>query len=386
MSKRIARNNAFFLSAARKLNLSASSWRPLDKPEEAILVVANHYASHCDRMERFGGVLASNGITLVTYDMQGWGGSDSYARYIERHNRADISYAIRSEEQMVADFDKLVTKIMQFYSVKGPDNRSQLEKMLREKKNPWDPELPIAPKLPIFVLGHGIGAAIVARYLVDRVQPDSDKRHAVLGSIFAAPWIGELPQISQLQKYSLLRIIAEKYAPLTRVLSSEPNPSDLYEDVSEVIAWDKDPILTKAGIPPVTVRTFERLCKQSNAIIDKVATPSLILTGEKDPLCASSEGNRIADLLPNKDKLVIDIPESRHDLFLSNPDTANFAQGTVVNWILERAAEYVAPEDPLLTMEDTIRRVCILVVFLFYYGSLNQKKKIKNQEYSSRFD
>ncbi|KAJ9452904.1 hypothetical protein DIPPA_27313 [Diplonema papillatum] len=45
------------LSASRKLLLQATSWRPVDAPEKAVLVCAHHYGGqHGGRLDELGGI------------------------------------------------------------------------------------------------------------------------------------------------------------------------------------------------------------------------------------------------------------------------------------------------------------------------------------------
>eukprot|EP00662_Eupelagonemidae_sp_cell21_P034211 gene34211-19219_t len=134
---RVLRHHAYFYSANRKLLLSARSWRPMESREGAAVVLSHHIGDHSGRLNRLGGTLASNGIALYAF----------VACFRKNHGIDTIgaNYAVRSDKQVVADYDKFVTKVMQFYTVKGADPAFDLSRVIGEKRKPWDPEAPIAP-------------------------------------------------------------------------------------------------------------------------------------------------------------------------------------------------------------------------------------------------
>eukprot|EP01063_Lacrimia_lanifica_P012053 TRINITY_DN1867_c1_g3_i1.p1 TRINITY_DN1867_c1_g3~~TRINITY_DN1867_c1_g3_i1.p1 ORF type:complete len:394 (+),score=154.63 TRINITY_DN1867_c1_g3_i1:71-1183(+) len=360
----VLRQDAFFSSASRKLLLQARAWRPQDKPERAALVWSHHFGDHSGRLDFIGGTLASNGITLIAHDTQGWGRSENFLMYKE--NRAsyhDSHYTIQSEDQMVADFDKLTTKVMQFYTAKGGDTRYPLSRMLRDKLNPWDPEPPIAPKIPIFVAGHGMGAPVVARYVVDRAQPDFDKNHAVKAVLLAQPWIGHLPTISLVQRQRLVKEMMLRYLPYSKTLGKEPDPTAMFEDLEEVVKWEQDAEITKTAIPPHTVAVLERISKQAKEILPSIAKPTVVMAGTADPLCPMDVCEAVHEgLTGTAEKALVDIPDAKHDIFRSSGATGQRAVIVMTEYILEMLEEWVPPQDPWADMEEA-RRTEILKRF-----------------------
>eukprot|EP01059_Diplonema_ambulator_P004835 TRINITY_DN14576_c0_g2_i1.p1 TRINITY_DN14576_c0_g2~~TRINITY_DN14576_c0_g2_i1.p1 ORF type:complete len:380 (+),score=115.31 TRINITY_DN14576_c0_g2_i1:33-1142(+) len=353
---RVVKNEAFFSSASRKLLLQAMSWRPADAPEKAVLVLSHHYGDYTERLDRLGGFLAANGVALVAHDTQGWGRSESVLQYTEKSVMADHTYGLRSTDQLVADFDKLVTRVMQFYTVKGADSRYPLSKILKEKLNPWDPEPPIAPKIPVFVLGHGMGGPIVARFVADRVEPDHEKKAALGGCVLVAPWIGHTPPLSGYSGYRLVEEVMQKYFPYNKVMGLEPDPSLMFEDVDEVVAWETDTTIAKAALPPVTVAALNKISKEADAVLGSITVPVLVMTGEKDDLCPSFVGDQVVGKLASENKTILDIPNAKHDVFKTDGQTGHFTQTVLLRWMDEFIPDYQVPPDPLVRMQDERRR------------------------------
>eukprot|EP01061_Rhynchopus_euleeides_P040731 TRINITY_DN7018_c0_g3_i1.p1 TRINITY_DN7018_c0_g3~~TRINITY_DN7018_c0_g3_i1.p1 ORF type:complete len:369 (+),score=43.78 TRINITY_DN7018_c0_g3_i1:55-1161(+) len=353
---RVVRHTAFMSSASRQLLLRATSWRP-EVPEKACLIVAHHYGDHSGKLEQYAGVLASSGIAVVSADYQGWGESESFVQFMEDKPSRQSNYYIKSEEQLVADFDKLVTRVMQFYTVKGADIRYSLQKMLKDKINPWDPEPPIASKVPIFVLGHGMGAPVVARYMADRVEPDRAKAEAVRGCILAAPWIGHCPKLSRASGNPILEEIMCRYFPDARTLTDEPEPSDMFDDVQEVVTWEKDPIIAKVPIPHGTCRVLSRISKQAQEIVPRIQHPTLVMCGGADTLCPSSVGQEVLARLgtPEEEKEFVEIPDSKHDLFKSSTITGTMAVQYLGHWLMEKRRGFDPAEDPMQSYDDARR-------------------------------
>ncbi|KAJ9458107.1 hypothetical protein DIPPA_28293 [Diplonema papillatum] len=351
----VVRHEAFMLSASRKLLLQATSWRPVDVPEKAVLVCAHHYGQHGGRLDKLGGILAANGIALIAPDYQGWGRSESHLQYESVRMGTDVNYAIKSEEQLVADFDKFTTRVMQFYTIRKPDPRYPLTRILKEKTNPWDPEPPIAPKIPIFVLGHGLGAPVVARFVADRVEPDHEKKAGLGGMVLAAPWIGHTPVLSNLSQWRFLEELAHKYVPYTKVLGAEPDPSTLFEDLEEVVAWEQDPIVTKCALSPATVRIIQTISRQANEVLESITVPTFVMAGAADVLSPPEVSAAVVEKLGSAEKDLIMVPDSKHDLFRSSEGTAHFAMAALVDWISEKTQEFIPPPDPFVAMDEERR-------------------------------
>ena len=355
---RVVKHTAFMSSASRQLLLRATSWRP-EKPEQACLVVAHHIGDHGGNIERYAGVLAASGIAVVSADCQGWGESESYRQFQSGAVGVNTNYYIKSEDQLVADFDKLVSRVMQFYTVKGADPRFPLSKILHEKLNPWDPEPPIASQVPIFVMGHGMGAPVVARYLADRVACDRHKQAAVKGAILAAPWIGHCPELSSAEALSsTLSEFFCRYMPHTKQGTSEPDPSLMFEDVEEVLNWERDSVIAKSYIPHPTCRIISKISKQAKEILPSITTPALVMTGTNDPLCPHEVGEEVLSQLGSEEKEIISIPDSKHDLFKSSALTGHMATEYLLQWIHEKRESFEDAEDPMAEMDDDKRKVC----------------------------
>ena len=366
---RVVRHNAFVSSASRQLLLRATSWRP-DTPEKAVLVVAHHFGDHSGKLESYAGVLAASGIAVVGADCQGWGESESFASFTDKNastKEKSSNYYIKSEDQLVADFDKLVSRVMQFYTVKGADPRFPLSRILKEKLNPWDSEAPIAPKIPVFVLGHGMGAPVVARYLADRVGPDHEKAAAVRGAVLVGPWIGYTPVLHGLLANPLVAEVVHRYFPHTKMFGKEPDPADLFEELEQVVAWERDSVIAKTELPPHTCRVLESIAKQANEVLKDVTLPTLVMRGQEDPLCPEVVAAAVLDHLGSEDKELVEIPDTKHDVFKSSAMTGAMSVEFLCKWIKEKAEGFEAPSDPMSSMEDAKRAVW--AYFLYYFFS-----------------
>eukprot|EP01062_Namystynia_karyoxenos_P059951 TRINITY_DN51387_c0_g1_i1.p1 TRINITY_DN51387_c0_g1~~TRINITY_DN51387_c0_g1_i1.p1 ORF type:complete len:401 (+),score=129.45 TRINITY_DN51387_c0_g1_i1:76-1203(+) len=354
---RVVAHDAFFYSASRKLLLQARSWRPQDEPEIAAVVLSHHVGDHCNRLHRLGATLAANRIALYASDQQGWGKSEAFYSFEEKRALGGYSgyYAVKSAEQTVADHDKLLTRVMQFYTVKGCDPRFKLERMLKEKRNPWDPEPPIAPCIPVFSMGHGMGAAVATRYTGERAMQDPDKKRGLGGLILVAPWVGSTPDLWRFDNLGVVSNFIVEQWPLLRMVTLEVDPTELVSDLEEVLAWERDQMITKLPLPVCTTQILKKLSTQAMAALQDVQCPLLVMQGGDDPLSPVSAAERVVESCPTSDKDLHLIPDARHDIFRDSELTGQNAMRALVRWVQERAAGYEAPPSPLALMDDEKR-------------------------------
>jgi alpha-beta hydrolase superfamily lysophospholipase len=178
----------------------------------------------------------------------------------------------------------------------------------------------------LFLLGHGGGALIAARWALDHVG-------AVSGFVFAAPTFGFGPAAPPLgrRRARLLGGLLPRHGLTARVA-----PADLTTD-PELQEWiGRDPLRGTA----TTARWFTASLAAQREVLSAAPgfeTPLLMLAGGDDQIAEGRASHAFFERAGAEDKKLVVYPGFRHDLFNERGRERPLAD--VVTWLEPRAGE-----------------------------------------------
>jgi acylglycerol lipase len=237
------------LTTADGLTLATRSWMPHDRPKAAVLLV-HGISEHSGRYAHVAARLLLHDYAVFAYDHRGHGRSEGTPRaYIDRF------------ETLVEDLRRVVQWV-------------EAE----------------APGLPLFLLGHSMGGAIVARYVAE------------FGSEGLAGVILSSPALRIPENYPLRRFAGIASRLLPRVAFPSPNRGWLSRDPAVARAWDDDPLTFKGGTRPRTGFLLLHACADLLDHAEAFNAPLLLFHGTADRI-TDPEGTRaLYEAAPAEDK------------------------------------------------------------------------------------
>ena len=262
-------------------------WRTTTPPDARALVgVVHGYGEHSGRYGPLFEHLAANGIASAAFDYRGHGQADG------RRGHCD-TFA-----EYLDDLDRFAARL----AADAGDR-------------PW------------FLLGHSLGALIVARWLLEAERP------GLRGVVFASPFLELAFKPSRL-KIAAARL-AGRVVPWMPV-SNELTSDQLTRDEEMRRAVDRDPLYNRTTTP----RWFEEAKaaqEQVRANARALLVPALVLVADDDPIASPAAAVRFYEELGAADKALRRHPGARHELFNELPEVRRRAMDEVVDWIRERS-------------------------------------------------
>ena len=247
-----------------------------------MLLALHGYGDHGASV--FGGPApfwADSGIAVHSYDHRGFGNNASRGRW-------------PGEDRLIADFAGAVAALRAQY-----------------------------PGVPLFVLGHSMGAGIVLAGLGEGVAVD--------GAVLAAPAIAGGDFVGPFARAGLWALV--QVAPDKRWTG---------EGVVRFRASDNAEALRRLAADPLYIGTpsgreidgLVRIMDRATAAAPSVDVPVLVLVGDKDELVKPDEVVTVAGRIPGLDRLVR-YPEGWHLLFRDHQAEAVWRD--VRDWMLAQA-------------------------------------------------
>ncbi len=271
-------------SLADSPRLYERTWRPDGPPRAAVLII-HGYAEHSGRYDWTARQLVARGHAVFAFDLRGHGRSDGDRVFI------------RSMNEYLDDVDAALARV-------------------REQ----------APGLPIFLLGHSMGGAILALYACDRL-PRGEHRAGIQGLIFSGAVLpakgttsGILPRIMLLlaRLFPRLRLRSLAAAAVSR-------------DPAVVADYDNDPLNYRGKMPLALLGAMIRGGRYTQRHMREITLPLLILHGAADQLVATEGSQRLYDTASSLDK-TLKIYEGLHHEVLNEPEKDLVAQD-IANWL-----------------------------------------------------
>jgi len=255
----LVRTDETFTGAAG-VTLVAQEIRARAGEPRAVLVIEHGLSDHGDRYTEFARWLAGAGYVVAIADLRGHGRSSG-----ERG-------AIQEIDEYVADLDTFVARVR----ARTPDR-------------------------PLFVLGHGLGGAIVALWAIER-QPD------VAGIVLSAPMLtieGTLDQIAFLRTLDAFFSSVPAFGFPERAFSSDP---------AVVAAMYRDPLIYPGSLAVHVGAVIADGIRRIWADADRLTAPVLAIHGTGDRIAAPSGSRDLIDRAGSPDRTLRLYDGFSHDL------------------------------------------------------------------------
>ncbi len=243
------------------ITLYLQAWMP--KESKAAVLLVHGLAEHSGRYADFANHLVSNDISVFSFDGRGHGKS------IEKPTAYFASYI-----DYLRDIHELFNKVKSY----NPDK-------------------------PVFILGHSMGGALVASYLL-KYKP------VVSGVILSAPAFKLAEGTSKI----LLAVsgVLTQIAP--KMHSVKLDVSKISHDAAVVSAYEQDPLIAHNGVP---VRTGHEIMKMIDLIGEKSGEfeyPVLLMHGTSDALTNPKGSEEFFEKIGSADKTLKHYPDYYHEL------------------------------------------------------------------------
>lgn len=279
------RRSEFHFDGAAGHRLFGRSWLP-PGPAARNLVLVHGYAEHSGRYDHVGAWFASRGAAVNAYDHQGHG----------------LSQGIRCHVRRFDDF--------------LDDLEVVVERARRE-----------TPQLPLFVIGHSMGALIVCSWARER-------RPAVGGLVVSSPPMSLPPGFSR-TRVRVLRAL-RWIAPTCKV-ASRLDAAGLSRDPAVVEAYLADPLVQLRMTLSLGAELFSAVERTAPGGA-QVALPLLMLHGDADPICSPAASQAFCRDVP--DCRYRSPHGLRHEIF-NEPERESVFQ-EIQAWIEQREASSAA--------------------------------------------
>lgn len=221
-------------------------WRP-DSPPRAVLLVAHGYAEHSGRYANLVGFFVPRGYAVSALDHRGHGRSDG-------------------ERVQVDSYTDYTTDLKTFFDL-----------VRREQ-----------PNLPIFLVGHSMGAAISTAYAPLH-------QHELAGLILSGGGIN-----------------TDKVPPRPAGLDLAQT---LSRDPAVVEAYVNDPLVYRGPPPPLRASALAQMRDTLPQAARQITLPILILAGAASPLGDGPRSQALYEVVSSSDKTLKLYPELMHEIF-----------------------------------------------------------------------
>lgn len=262
-------------------SLYYQSWLPEYKAKACALIV-HGLNEHSGRYRDLAAFLTENGYAVYSLDLPGHGKSDGVRSYVD--DLQDFFDGLRIYLDLIQE---------------------------------WQ------PALPVFMIGHSMGGAIVPAFLIT----DQER---IKGAVLSGPLVKVPEYVSNftLQVGKLLSVLM----PKMRLIAV--NAQGISRDPAVVEAYLNDPLVYTGKI---TARIANELNK-AIALIElnghKIEIPLLLLQGSADLLCDPAWPQYLHDLVSSQDKKMIVYDGLYHEVY--NEPEAELVFADLLGWLDEQ--------------------------------------------------
>lgn len=277
-----------FTGAGSGPRIAWRAWRP-DGPPTATLVLAHGAGEHAGRYGHLVDRLVPAGIAVHALDHRGHGRSEGPRAVVDRLQHA-------------------------------ADDVGTLVDLARQ------------PEVPLFLMGHSMGAPIALLHALGRPQ-------GLAGLVLSAPALtlgsGPLP-LRLLARTRVVPLLLSALRPELGMLQLDA--AGISRDPAAVAAYEADPLVFHGPLPArTTVEIAEFILTRFPREMERLLLPLLVLHGEADPITphvAAVDAHRLAGSI---DKTLSLHPGAFHELHNELPATRDAALGELLAWIQARA-------------------------------------------------
>lgn len=268
-------------SGVRGTTITYDTWTP-DGPPRAVVVLSHGFGEHARRYDHVAQRFGDAGLLTYALDHRGHGRSGGKRVYL------------KSIDEYTGDFATLVGIAHQEY-----------------------------PDLPMIVLGHSMGGAIVFTY---GVEHPADFDLMVLSGPAIATQVGVSPLLAAVGK--------TVGAVLPGVPVQELDATGVSRDPEVVAAYRADPLVHQGKVPAGVARALLLVGETMPQRANGFSKPLLVVHGEQDRLVAASGSEHLVDCVASEDVHLKIYPELYHEVF--NEPERDLVLDDVISWIEAR--------------------------------------------------
>lgn len=270
-----------WLSGARGTRLFWRAWRPEGGPPRFVVVVSHGAGEHSGRYEHVGERLVAAGAAVYAPDHRGHGRSGGPRALIERLD--DVGF----------DLDLVVGLAAAAH-----------------------------PDVPVFLLGHSMGATIALRYAL--VHQDHLAGLVLTGALATTE--------ASAARRAVGRVVA---AVLPRAPLIPIDPATLSVDPQVVADYEADALVWHRPLPARTAVELADAIAALPGSVGAITLPALILHGSDDRLCPPAGSVMLGERLGSADREVRTYDGLRHEIL--NEPRRDEVLGDIVEWLTARA-------------------------------------------------
>ncbi|XP_008566707.1 PREDICTED: monoglyceride lipase isoform X2 [Galeopterus variegatus] len=261
-------------------------WKPTGTPK-ALLFVSHGAGEHCGRYDELAQMLIGLDLLVFAHDHVGHGQSEG-------------------ERMVVSDFHVFVRDVLQHVDI-----------MQKEY-----------PGLPVFLLGHSMGGAIVILTAAERPGHFS-------GMVLISPLVLANPESA-----TTFKVLAAKVLNLVLPnMSLGPiDSSVLSRNKTEVDIYNSDPLICRAGLKVCFGIQLLNAVSRVERALPKLTLPFLLLQGSADRLCDSKGAYLLMESAKSQDKTLKIYEGAYHVLHKELPEVTNSVFHEINMWVSQRTA------------------------------------------------
>ncbi|XP_023581082.1 monoglyceride lipase isoform X1 [Trichechus manatus latirostris] len=238
----------------------------------ALVFISHGAGEHCGRYEELAQMLMGLGLLVFAHDHVGHGQSEG-------------------ERMVVSDFHVFVRDVLQHVDVMQKDY----------------------PRLPVFLLGHSMGGAIV-------ILTAADRPGHFAGMVLISPLVLASPESA-----TTFKVLAAKVLNLILPnMSLGPiDSSVLSRNKTEVDLYNADPLICRAGLKVCFGTQLLNAVSRVERALPKLTLPFLLLQGSADRLCDSRGAYLLMEQAKSQDKTLKIYEGAYHVLHKELPEVTN---------------------------------------------------------------
>ncbi|XP_022377186.1 monoglyceride lipase isoform X3 [Enhydra lutris kenyoni] len=229
-------------------------WKPMGTPK-ALIFVSHGAGEHCGRYDELAQMLMGLGLLVFAHDHVGHGQSEG-------------------ERMVVSDFHVFVRDVLQHVDIMQKDY----------------------PGLPVFLLGHSMGGAIVILTAAERPSHFS-------GMVLISPLVLANPESATTFKVEL---------------------------------YNTDPLICRAGLKVCFGIQLLNAISRVERALPKLTLPFLLLQGSADRLCDSKGAYLLMESAKSQDKTLKIYEGAYHILHKELPEVTNSVFREINMWVSQR--------------------------------------------------
>ncbi|KAF9291794.1 hypothetical protein BGZ68_002173 [Mortierella alpina] len=294
--------NNWAKSADDSIHIFTKTWHPIGVSVHSVVVFIHDIVEHCERYQPLFALFAGKGIEVQSFDLPGFG---------ETGARADAL-------GITGGYDVL----------------------LKEIDNALDRALTSRPSKPIFLMGHGMGGALVLNYVCGLGRRIS----SLAGIMVSAPYLKPAISGAGTRFPSTYNRLGKWYPNIS--VNFQVSPQELTRDHAEQERHHGDGLIRDS----VSLRCLGDMIYQGQKLLRKrwkqfpPALPTLILHGTDDPICSYKATSTLITLLQKLEPVNLKFKSwkgNKHDPHWDLD--ADAVRSEYIHWIRNISRNYVKP-------------------------------------------